>query len=49
MKDIQYLFFKVLSRVLKNREIQHDFFRRQGAQIGGGAILLEISQHQRFT
>ena len=40
MKDIQYLFFKVLSRVLKNREIQHDFFRRQGAQIGGGCNIV---------
>ena len=36
MKQLQYLFFKLLSKVFHNNEIKHNFLRRQGIQIGGG-------------
>ena len=39
MKQLQYLFFKLLSKVFHNNEIKHNFLRRQGIQIGRGDCL----------
>ena len=51
MKQLQYLFFKLLSKVFHNNEIKHNFLRRQGIQIGGGGggILLRIFVPQKVS
>mgnify|MGYP004621416533 FL=1 len=49
MKQLQYLFFKLLSKVFHNNEIKHNFLRRQGIQIGGGGnIVANICTAESF-
>lgn len=49
MKDVQHLFFKALSKLLKNPEIKNNFFRRQGAKIAGGCnIVGNISSPESY-
>ena len=40
MKDVQYLFFKIASKLLRNPEIKNDFFRRQVFKIMGGVNIV---------